>query len=198
MKTENAKSSAFLKTIDDASREQKSAVIAQTEEYKAKRLLEAKEEAQRKYNEYIEEQSRILELEFGTNTQKRDSILKKEIIDARMRITQDVFGAVEKKLVSFTQTPEYKDFLIKSAKKISDLCGSFPITVFLRGRDMQFSEDIKAVFGNISVEADDSIKIGGIYGVCAAKSVKLDDLLETRLEEQKEWFYENSGLSLSH
>ena len=44
--------------------------------------------------------------------------------------------------------------------------------------------------------ADKSIKIGGIKGFCKAMNIVADETLDSKLYAQKEWFIENSGLSV--
>ena len=62
---------------------------------------------------------------------------------------------------------------------------------------MKNSDKIKAVFaGSTEVVADNSIKIGGIKGFCKAMNIVADETLDSKLYAQKEWFIENSGLSV--
>ena len=198
MAAANNESSAFLRAINEASLEQKSALIAETEQYREQRLAAARELAQKKYDEYILAGTASFASEAGVEAERRTSLLKKEVIETRAKITENVFSAVKERLESFTQTAEYENLLLSSAKKMAELCNGSPFVIFMREADMKFSEKIKAVSPEISIDTDNAIRIGGIYGVCAEKSIKLNDLLETRLEAQKEWFYENSGLSFNH
>ena len=50
--------------------------------------------------------------------------------------------------------------------------------------------------GSTEVVADKSIKIGGIKGFCKAMNIVADETLDSKLYAQKEWFIENSGLSV--
>ena len=63
--------------------------------------------------------------------------------------------------------------------------------------DMRFADDIKKAFGrDCKVESSDEITIGGCRAGVAGGSTVADDTLDTRLEAQREWFLENSGMSV--
>ena len=56
---------------------------------------------------------------------------------------------------------------------------------------------LKALFsGETEVCTDKTIKIGGIKGYCKALSIVADETLDSKLYAQREWFIENSGLSV--
>ena len=59
------------------------------------------------------------------------------------------------------------------------------------------ADDIKKAFGrDCKVESSDEITIGGCRAGVAGGSTVADDTLDTRLEAQREWFLENSGMSV--
>lgn len=193
---EDIKCEAFFKAINEASEERKAAIMAEVESYKAKQLKKAQAEAEKKYNEYISEATGRIALSDGVETEKHSAEIKKEIASVREKIEERVFSAVKEKLKSFTETEAYKELLTESASKMVKLCGDAPVTIFMKEKDLKYAEALKSVSPAITVSTDNSIEIGGIYGICAEKRIKLNDLLETRLSSQKSWFYENSGLTL--
>lgn len=198
MAAADIKSDAFFKAIHESSLEQKTSVISEIEAYKAQQLAQAKAAAEKKYEEYILAETANFASEDGMETEKRSAILKKEVIDVRTGITEKVFSAVRAKLADFTKTGEYGDLLEESAKKMAAICADASLVIYMREQDLPYADRIKAVSPTISVRTDASIGLGGIYGISAEKSIKLNDLLETRLSLQRDWFYENSGLSFNH
>ena len=48
-----------------------------------------------------------------------------------------------------------------------------------------------------SFSKDSTIKIGGLKGINSLATLLIDDTLDSRLESQKKWFEENSGLYIS-
>ena len=71
------------------------------------------------------------------------------------------------------------------------------MTVYVRPGDMRFADDIKKAFGrDCKVESSEEITIGGCRAGVVGGSTVADDTLDTRLEAQREWFLENSGMSV--
>ncbi|MCD7775735.1 MAG: hypothetical protein LUH40_09165 [Clostridiales bacterium] len=193
----DAKGNAFLKAINEASLEQRAAMIASLDELKQQQLSEARNEAEIKYEEYLKTETAKLSSEDGVESAKRGAELKRQVIQARSEIADRVFSAVLSRLRDFTESGGYKDFLLNSAKAMTEKCGGEKLQIFVRKQDLKFEQEIKALSSSIvSVNEDSSVTIGGLYGICESKSIKLDDTLESRFEEEKNRFYETSGLTL--
>ncbi len=188
---------AFLRAIDEASREQRTAMIADLDEYRQQQLRVAADIADQKYDEYIRIETSKLSSEDGVETAKRSTDLKKEVMNTRSEISEKIFNAVLLKLADFTETSDYKNFVINSAEQMAKICGTGTFDIYLREQDVKYSNPIKSVSDTITdIKVDNTIKIGGLYGICPGKKIKLNDTLESRFEEARDWFYENSGLTL--
>ncbi len=167
------------------------AAVRKDEEEKALREATGRSEA------YIETESAKIILQANRAQSILETDLRNELAAARNVITDQVFAAVAEKLEDFTKTAGYGEFVKKSAARFLSYYGEKQITVFVKTGDLQYKELIISVIGpHCSVIADDWIRIGG----CKAKSddsgVYLDDTLDSRLEVQRQGFYENSGLSV--
>lgn len=195
MAAADARSNAFFKAFSDASREEQSALFAEIEKYKEQEFRNAEESAQHKYEEYIASATEDFAAEDGIEAEKRAAELKRNVLNLRTAITEKVFFAAEEKLLAFVQTAAYGELLKSSVGEMVKRCGGAPLTVFIKDRDLSFEAAIKAVFPAVTVKTDNAIRIGGVYGLCEEKRVTFNDLLETRLAAQRDWFYENSGLS---
>ena len=62
---------------------------------------------------------------------------------------------------------------------------------------MAFGEKLCADYPDASFSKDSTIKIGGLKGINSLATLLIDDTLDSRLESQKKWFEENSGLYIS-
>ena len=121
----------------------------------------------------------------------------KKLFLERAEMTESVSKKAEEKLVEYTKTSDYSNSLVKSAKEVAKLFADNDCVVYVNERDMKNSDKIKAVFaGSTEVVADKSIKIGGIKGFCKAMNIVADETLDSKLYAQREWFIENSGLSV--
>ena len=175
MENSKNKTDNFLKAIKKYADEQRSAMQTEVAQLKEEKLKEATEKGRHDSEKYI----------------------KEKLFLERAEMTESVFKKAEEKLVEYTKTSDYSNSLVKSAKEVAKLFADNDCVVYVNERDMKNSDKIKAVFaGSTEVVADKSIKIGGIKGFCKAMNIVADETLDSKLYAQKEWFIENSGLSV--
>jgi len=190
MENSKNKTDNFLKAIKKYADEQRSAMQTEVAQLKEEKLKEATEKGRHDSEKYIKDK-----LEESRNRQT--GILAKKIQEGQKKLTESVFKKAEEKLVEYTKTSDYSNSLVKSAKEVAKLFADNDCVVYVNERDIKNSDKIKAVFaGSTEVVADKSIKIGGIKGFCKAMNIVADETLDSKLYAQKEWFIENSGLSV--
>ena len=123
---------------------------------------------------------------------KRKLLLKKN--DFCNQIFENVFV----KLCNFVKTEKYKELfeqklernLKNSFEQFSDLSS---LNFYVKHGDEAIMECLDKVFGKtISVLQEDEIKIGGVKVVDSNNGLCWDETLDTKLVEQKNWFYANS------
>ena len=68
--------------------------------------------------------------------------------------------------------------------------------VYLREADKDYLDIISSILKNCTIEFDETIKLGGIKGYCKAMSIMADDTFDTKLDDQRVWFAENSKLKV--
>ena len=65
-------------------------------------------------------------------------------------------------------------------------------------KDKKLADKIKSAFSpSCEVKSSKEIKIGGITGRSASLGLIADETLDTKLDGQREWFYQNSGLRVT-
>ena len=139
----------------------------------------------------------LLVQEFNRTVANERTQQRARLTDKRGAITDEVFGDAREKLTAFTESDGYADFLKKSAAGFAAVFPQGDVTVYVRPGDMRFADDIKKAFGrDCKVESSDEITIGGCRAGVVGGSTVADDTLDTRLEAQREWFLENSGMSV--
>ena len=190
MENSKNKTDNFLKAIKKYADEQRSAMQTEVAQLKEEKLKEATEKGRHDSEKYIKDK-----LEESRNRQT--GILAKKIQEGQKKLFLERAEKAEEKLVEYTKTSDYSNSLVKSAKEVAKLFADNDCVVYVNERDMKNSDKIKAVFaGSTEVVADKSIKIGGIKGFCKAMNIVADETLDSKLYAQKEWFIENSGLSV--
>lgn len=127
---------------------------------------------------------------------KRKLLLKKN--DFCNQIFENVFV----KLCNFTKTKKYKELFLNIFNKSKNLSNQDlfnmnlkDLDFYIKSNDKILADIIKEIFGDVSniIEVDD-IKIGGVKIINKKNGICLDETLDTKLLEQKTWFYSNSQL----
>ncbi len=119
-----------------------------------------------------------------------------QLNEKRAEITKKVFDSARDKLLAFTRTEAYEEFLKKTAVEFAKEFKSGEVVIYVKAEDEKYASAIAEAFGReCTVETDSSIVIGGCRCKAENGKVMADDTLETRLEAQKEWFLRNSGMS---
>lgn len=110
-------------------------------------------------------------------------------------MVEEIFQDAFDKLVAFTVSDAYASKLCQSAEAVAELFGGKDCVLYVKEYDLSHAEKIKSFFsGNVELKADKTIRIGGIRGYCADLGIVADETLDSKLEEQREWFIENASL----
>ena len=187
----------FIKSITDTAAEKREAVGAETEKILRAERAELERQAKRDAENYVRAKSASVKLEAGKRISEKADECRKAVFSKRSEIANATLSEAAEKLKSFTESPGYKDFLIKSAGEVIKEIGSVNVTLMLRPKDMVFKEEICNTYPNASFSQDESIRIGGVKGINSTMTLLINDTLDSRLENQKRWFEENSGLYIS-
>lgn len=193
----NNKTDNFLKAIKGYAKHQKNVMQGEVKQLKAERLREAEEKAKRDsellVKEKLNETHNRLTAQLASQTQEG----QRRLFIERSAMTEEIFREAADKLLQFTQTKAYPAKLKASAQAIAGLFGGKPCVLYLSERDMGEANGLKSLFGgSAEVQADKTIKIGGVKGYCESMGIIADETLDSKLEAQREWFVENAALSV--
>lgn len=123
---------------------------------------------------------------------------RNELVRMRSKMTDEIIERAAGKLLDFTKTDKYPAALCKSAKEIAGVLQSNRIVLYVKPEDLVYSDMIKEAFGKYcTVSADRDIKIGGIKGYDRILFKIADETLDGKLATQREYFVNNSGLTIS-
>lgn len=193
-----SKTDNFLKAIEKYAEEQRTKIESEAEDFKEKELNKAEEEGLKEAYVLIQRKMSDIRTKISSNLSKAESASRKEIFIKRNEIADAVFKKAQEKLSAFTKTDKYPAMMKKSAKEISEKLTADDVVLLVKESDMKLEKDLKASFGrNCDVKVSDEIIVGGIMGVSRKTGLLADDTLDTKLSEQHEWFYENSGLCIT-
>ena len=195
IKQSPAKTKSFLKAINRAAMQKCDDISKQIEETTAAAMKQAEEEASRDGHHRIDSARAKIEANAKMLVSEYEKAKKSEICKKRLDYQNQVFEEAENKLISFTKTDEYKDFLKKSANEVSDIVGK-NLTVFISPEDKIASQIIKSIFPDCQIEEDALIKIGGAKFKNNDKNIAADCTLDSKLQSELDWFLLNSKLKV--
>ena len=109
-----------------------------------------------------------------------------------------MFLHVRKMLLEYTKTPAYQKFMLDLAKEMAKIYPLENSTIMLKADDYSMASQLDEVFGKkCRILADENIHIGGMKLMNQGAGIFVDETLDSRLEDQKPWFYSHSGLSIT-
>ena len=185
MLNQEERAAKFFDAITKDAEKRHEEMTRKTRETVESGLEKAKTKAHSQAQAKIERERMLKEQEFNRTVANERTQQRARLTDKRGAITDEVFGDAREKLTAFTESDGYAVF------------PQGDVTVYVRPGDMRFADDIKKAFGrDCKVESSDEITIGGCRAGVAGGSTVADDTLDTRLEAQREWFLENSGMSV--
>ena len=120
-----------------------------------------------------------------------DFEMKKAVLSHRNALIEDLFARAQERLMEFTGTPEYEEYLKKSAEKAVETLGPDAV-INARPQD---AEAVRSAT-KLAVRPDSSIIIGGISAQNDTRGLFADFTLDSRLRAEKAAFADKSELRL--
>lgn len=190
---ENERAAKFMQAIQRDGEKRRTAIIQSIDEEIAAELEKVKTAAEAKARQMGDYEK--VRLQEETNRKLSHSVVETgaELAARRSEIAQQVFEACEEKLAAFTAGPEYAGYLKKSAGELMQLLHAEKADFYARPQDVEAAK--AAVPAGCAVTADATIRLGGLRA--KSGSVEADDTLDMKLEAQKDWFLQNSGMSIA-
>ena len=203
MLTQEEKLSKFTLAINEYAQEQHDRIMREVEAQNAIELEKAEKEFREESYKTIQRRTGEVRSMISRELAEKESAGKKRLLARRNEIENEVFARAAAKLEEFTKTDAYKTYLRRAAieaKKAFVKCGEEHMAstvIYIRDRDKKCSPLIKTAFGDCTVKVDPNIILGGLRAENAEIGRVLDVTLDVNLEQQHEWFAENSGLTIA-
>lgn len=128
------------------------------------------------------------------NAAHDESELRRELLDRRDAMADEVFDEVCKRLEKYRGTPEYRGLMHGLAEAAATaLEGCTDAVLYLSEADATYADELTALTG-LPVKTDGGITVGGIRG--ASGELECDCTLDSRLGAAREAFARESGLTV--
>ena len=188
--------SRFQKAIFADATVKRDALLEETEQRRKKALEEKNDELLLKAYQQLQASTAKLEREASTAVSKAEMEAKRSLLVRREELSQEIFENVTKRLRDFTQSEEYSEFLkqkLDALREEKKLSGS---VVICRKEDLPLMERLTGDSQIAALQGDEEILIGGFRCQNLSEGFLADETLDMALEDQKEWFFTNSGLAV--
>lgn len=197
METTTKKTEAFLTAIQTLAAAECRQIDDETAALREQRLQTLKSESRKHYKSYMEDEIARINADFNREISALEEQSKKQLTQQRSEIFESVFREVQARVQQFTETDDYRVLLMSSAKAIAEVLGGDRVRLYVRAADKAIAEALCAVFAETpEIVIAEDIRLGGIRAEGIESKQLVDDTLDMRLEEQKQRFLSESGLSL--
>lgn len=190
----------FLYMKDEIERQAKSEEQAILNEVKAledeayeSMKAEAKRDADLKLKQEEEEMSSNASAEISESHIERT----KKLIEKRDEYVKNIFDQARDELKAFVKSDEYLPFVEAKIQRVAENFKDSQSIMYVSHDDFKNKDAFVKAFGtDIEVQASDDIQIGGFILENKASSLVVDETLDFALNNQKDWFNKNSGLTI--
>ena len=173
-------------------------LLDQAKEYKDNAMKKAEDEVLQELYGKIQDEVAEIRTSSTQSVSKKETQERQNLLLRREEITKAVFDQVRRRLLDFTKTPAYTDLMVELSKELATRCPMEGTVVMLRRDDYHLASRLGDYFGkNCRILADESIRIGGLKVMNQSSGIFMDETLDSRLEDQKPWFYSHSGLVIT-
>lgn len=194
---DNKNASTFLEAINKYAEQQKNQIQNEIEELKREELKKAENEVLNDAYKLIQRELTNMRKSIKSDLSKKEMDSKRQLLKQRELIFKEVFYKAEAKLIDYTKGNRYPKLLIEYAKNISSVMKSGRSILYVKPGDIRYKDIIKSAFAKeCDVLVDDHIDIGGIRAVNEEMGLVADETLDAKLYHQRDWFEQNSGLSI--
>lgn len=197
MANTDEKKDKFCIAINHYAEEQRKKIEDEIASFKKKELSDAEIEVLTEC--YLMIQKEMVQMRTGISKEMavREMNLKRQLLEKRQEITDKVFQRAADKLIEFTKTEKYADFLKKSTEQISKAFQEQDTVIFMKPGDEKYEEVIRSAFQTpVTIQTLETIRIGGIMARNDKMGLSADETLDSLLDNQHEWFEEQSEMAV--
>lgn len=187
----------FLAEVMGIARQKCKAIEQEAESYRQKELESYRLQAVGENSQQVDAELAEMEVSVKTAISGEKARLRRELLQTRESYKNHVFEVAAQRLRDFVSGPDYEALLLAKAHQLAGTYTFENATVLVRAADVSMADALKTVFAGCTVLADEDIALGGLILQNQDGSLRVDATLDSALEAQKEWFYQNSGLQIT-
>lgn len=113
--------------------------------------------------------------------------IRRKINHKQSELTDKVFADVEKQLMEYRASEEYKDYLARQIERAVKFAQGEELTIYIDMGDEHIKEEMEKRC-NVTLNMSDYAFKGGIRAELPKRNILIDNTFATKLEEEKEKF----------
>lgn len=142
---------------------------------------------------YLEGELQDLRLYAAMKSSRGRLETRKQLLELRSRLAEEMFQKVYADLQAFVKSPDYVEYMRAHLRKVAPReTGTFTV----RKQDMQLMQSLLQESGYRNAVQEGYFSLGGFQYLDMHARMEYSCLLQERFAEAKEWFRENSGFRL--
>lgn len=199
MSNQDEKLTKLLSAVNKYAEDLRSQIVTETASIVNSKLKKAEKEAADEEELVVQQEYAKIKNEISREYSVKEAERRRQLLEKRAQITDSVFNKAQKRLLEYTKEPGYEEKIIIDIRKSAVMMGDYmgATEFYIRFGDETAKRCISSIFTGSKITEDDKIKIGGFRAVNLSRGIVADATLDTALEGRREWFLENSGLSVS-
>lgn len=183
----------LVATIDDLSNQEIEDQAESNQSYKDREIKQYTDKVNEDCKIFIRDELHDLKVQLQSSHAAEKWNIKKSMFVKRNEMIDDLFREVERKLMNFTKTAAYNDYLQACRARLIAQNLLEDATITVRRADVEvvmtlFKADLVTVIGA------ETVHIGGLICDQKSRGIEADLSLDYRLKQQMQWFYNHSQL----
>lgn len=172
-----------------------------------KEIKEIKENELKKIHNEVKQQIDLtLKIELKDLNNQRSMEISKisneyklKLMKVRENLLEQVFSSVKEKLNNFTNSNDYVELMKEKVKNVNQEFANEKVIFKINKDDKRIRKIIESNFlFEYDIEVVPEIYIGGFEACTIEKGLEIDETIDTKLNEKKQWFYSNSKLFIRY
>lgn len=153
-----------------------------------------KEGLKKEIDTYKEKELNDLRLFAATQASQNKLKTKRDLLQLRTKLVDQLFSDIKDKLVAFVSTSDYAKFIERKINELGDLDNNGVFEV--RNDDVNLVSEILKNKNSQCKVKETLIQLGGFRYVNEDKGFEVDNTLDSSLQNEMTWFQNNSGFTI--
>lgn len=184
----------FEEEIQRVSGKEIEKIESEIDTIRQKSIEEMEEEAQREAGLTKDQEIKEMMADQAIRISKLHEETNRKLMKKRRELFDAVFDEAKIKLKEYASSSECIQLLKQKASDLGKKDFDH-VTFYTAKKDSELLKALQEAYGKAcDGKADETIELGGFRMECESRGIVIDETFDTGLDEQKDWFYTNSGL----